>query len=246
MKAEYIHSSVLDNRQLQQNIFEISIGGEFKAEPGQFYMLRGGDKEPFLSRPISVHSIDNDKITFLYQVKGDGTKKISKLQTGDDIKLLGPCGNGFNVDNIKGKVAVIAGGIGIAPLLYTVQRMKESSIDLYAGFRESPFIPEQMKDIVDNLYVTTEYGKEGIKGYITDIFSPLDYNAVICCGPEIMMEKVIKVCKNCATPVYVSMEKHMACGVGACLVCTCKTTTGMKRTCKDGPVFSGRDVILGA
>jgi dihydroorotate dehydrogenase electron transfer subunit len=96
------------------------------------------------------------------------------------------------------------------------------------------------------MYITTESGSEGTKGYVTDIFSPLDYNAVICCGPEVMMKKVVDICNRCATPVYVSMEEHMACGVGACLVCTCKTTKGMKRTCKEGPVFSGREVVLGA
>ena len=84
----------------------------------------------------------------------------------------------------------------------------------------------------------------GHKGYVTELFNPENYDVVLCCGPEIMMKKVVKMCKEKNVPVYVSMENHMACGVGACLVCTCKTKDGNKRTCKDGPVFLGEDIVI--
>jgi dihydroorotate dehydrogenase electron transfer subunit len=97
---------------------------------------------------------------------------------------------------------------------------------------------------VNKVYLSTESGLKGHKGYVTDLIDPQKYETVICCGPEIMMKKVISLCNDVKVPVYVSMETHMACGIGACLVCTCKTVGGNKRTCKDGPVFLGKDLIF--
>jgi len=193
-----------------------------------------------------VYDVDGDKISFLYEVRGEGTKLFKKLKKGDEMQLTGPLGNGFDVERIRGKVAVIAGGIGIAPMKYVIKSMKDSSVDLYAGFRDDVYLVDEFEEYVEDIKVTTNSGKHGHKGFVTDLFNPMEYNAVLCCGPEVMMKRVVEICKDCATPVYVSMEKHMACGVGACLVCTCKTKNGNKRTCKDGPVFSGEDVIFDA
>ena len=104
----------------------------------------------------------------------------------------------------------------------------------------------EIKEYVTNINISTETGSEGYKGYVTDLFKPENYDVVLCCGPEVMMNKVIKMCNDKKIPLYVSMEKHMACGIGACLVCTCKTINGNRRTCKDGPVFLGSEVILDA
>jgi dihydroorotate dehydrogenase electron transfer subunit len=119
-------------------------------------------------------------------------------------------------------------------------------VDIYAGFKENVYGISEIKNYVDNIYIATENGLHGSKGYVTDIFNPGKYSAVLCCGPRIMMERVVKMCNDYETPVYISMENYMACGIGACLVCTCKTLNGNKRTCKDGPVFLGKDVILDA
>ncbi len=207
-------------------------------------MLRAWEDEPLLGRPISVHGINENNIEFLYRTQGRGTKILSKLESGNNIDLMGPLGNGFDVDNIKGNVAIVCGGIGIAPMKYVAESLKNCNVDFYAGFKEEVYLLDSIKSNVSNLIVTTNSGKLGYKGYITDKLKPENYDVVLCCGPEIMMEKVIKMCRNENIPSYISMEKKMACGVGACLVCTCKTKLGNKRTCKDGPVFKGEDIIL--
>jgi len=157
---------------------------------------------------------------------------------------MGPLGNGFDLENIKGKIAIVTGGIGIAPMNYLIKSIKNINMDIYAGFRDETYCTENFNNLVDNVVVATEDGSAGEKGYVTDYFHPEDYDLVLCCGPEIMMDKVILMCREKKIPLYVSMEKRMACGIGACLVCTCKTRFGNKRTCKDGPVFKGEDILL--
>lgn len=235
---------VYENIEIAKGVYKLTIKGSFKGKPGQFYMLRAWDKEPLLSRPISIYDIDKEKISFVYQVVGKGTKFFSNLKRGDEIKITGPLGNGFPVDLIRGKVAFVTGGIGIAPLNYLAKQIKSTEIDLYCGFKSETYIIDEISRCVQNIYIATEDGNSGTKAYVTDIFKPEKYDMVISCGPQIMMEKVIKMCNEKNIPVYVSMEKHMACGIGACLVCTCKTKSGNKRTCKDGPVFLGSEVII--
>lgn len=241
---KYSVEKVYENVEISSGIYKLTIKGEFNCRPGQFYMLRAWEPEPVLWRPISIFDVDDEKISFLYQVMGQGTKLLSELKPGDEIKLMGSFGNGFPVEDISGKVAVVTGGIGIAPMKYVMKSLKNCKIDLYSGFRDEVYSVDEMKDYAENLYISTETGKTGQKGYITELLKAEDYDVVLCCGPEIMMNKVIKLCSIKNVPVYVSMEKHMACGVGACLVCTCKTIHGNKRTCKDGPVFLGSEVIV--
>ncbi|WP_446897642.1 dihydroorotate dehydrogenase electron transfer subunit [Clostridium sp. LBM24168] len=248
-KLNYIVCRVEKNTQIKDNVYEIEFNGKFNGAPGQFYMLRSWNMEPLLSRPISIHYLDGGKIAFLYQVVGYGTQKLSLLNMGDEVRLTGPLGNGFNIDNISGKAAIITGGIGIAPMFYLAKSIREISpkrdkLDLYAGFKKNTYILERFEKFVDNIYYSLEVGNRGSNGYITDIFHAEEYDQVLCCGPEPMMMKVVGMCREKSIPVYVSMEKHMACGIGACLVCTCKTKNGNKRACCDGPVFLGDDLII--
>jgi dihydroorotate dehydrogenase electron transfer subunit len=243
-KPKYSVEKVYENIEITKGIFRLTVKGEFIANPGQFYLLRCWEGEPILSRPISIHNMDSEKITFLYQTKGQGVELLSKLKPEDEIQLTGPLGNGFDVDNIRGKVAIVSGGIGIAPMLYVLKSLKECTVDFYAGFRDEVYVLEELEGKANNIFVSTENGKAGHKGYITEIFNPKRYDLVLCCGPEIMMKKVVEMCNKSNIPIYVSMEKHMACGIGACLVCTCKTKEGNKRTCKDGPVFTGEDILF--
>jgi dihydroorotate dehydrogenase electron transfer subunit len=240
----YSAEKVYENVQIAEGVFRLTITGKFSGKAGQFYMLRSWNREPLLGRPISIHHIDEEKIVFLYQAIGEGTEILSKLKANDELELTGPLGNGFDLDNITGRVAIVAGGIGTAPMLCVVENLKNCKIDLYMGFRDEVYTLEQFESNVESVNVSTESGRVGHKGYIIDLFKPELYDMVLCCGPEIMMEKVIKMCREKHVPIYVSMEKHMACGVGACLVCTCKTKQGNKRTCKEGPVFLGDDIII--
>ena len=248
-ELEYTTQKVYKNEEIVEGIYKLEIHGRFNGRPGQFYMLRCWNLEPLLSRPISIHYLDTNKIVFLYQVVGKGTEKLSKLKKEDEIKLLGPLGNGFNIEDLGRKIAIVAGGIGVAPMFYLAQSIRKQidencKLDLYVGFRDSVYSIEQFKSFVDTIHISTETGNQGTKGYVTDEFRPEIYDTVLCCGPEVMMKKVINMCKEKQVTVYVSMENHMACGVGACLVCTCSTIKGNKRACKDGPVFLGSDIIL--
>ncbi len=246
-RLEYESSKVVENVEIFKGVYRIGIEGSFKASPGQFFMLRAWDREPVLSRPISLHDVEGNKYYFIYQVVGRGTELFKNLAVGDELKIMGPLGNGFPAEELKGKVAVVAGGIGIAPFTYLLKELEKNkavtSVDVYAGFRTEAYGLSKIVDIADNIYITTEDGSLGKKGYVTDILKVENYSMILCCGPEIMMNKVIDLCNTKRVPLLVSTEKRMACGVGACLGCTCKTKEGNKRSCKEGPVFKGEDII---
>lgn len=244
---EYSLCKVIENKKISEGIFKLSVEGKFDCKPGQFYMLRCWDKEPLLWRPISIHNVDENSIEFLYQLVGDGTKLISKLEARDEIKVMGPLGNGFNLDEINGRVAVVSGGIGVAPMRYLVESIKKLTdveVEVFSGFRDEVYGIGEIEDLGVPVKVSTEDGSGGHKGFVTALFDPRDYDLVLCCGPEVMMYSVIKLCREAGTKVYISEEKKMACGIGTCLVCTCKTVKGNKRTCKDGPVFDGAEIEI--
>lgn len=246
MKLEYSECRVLSNEEISRGIYKLSVEGSFKVKPGQFFMLSAWEGEAVLPRPISIHEVDEKGIYFLYEAKGKGTKILSRLSENDGIQLLGPLGNGFDIESIKGKVAIVTGGLGIAPVKQLVKNLTNCEVDLYSGFRAEVYELRSLEGYVENIYVATENGAEGHKGYVTDILVPESYDMVICCGPEPMMLKLAAACKRKNIPILVSMERFMACGLGACLVCTCSTIYGNKRTCKDGPVFLGEELILNA
>lgn len=242
MKTKNCKGIVVSSIKISGYIYELKIAGNFQGKPGQFYMLRSWDREPFLSRPLSICNIEESRITFLYEVKGKGTDIFSKLESGDSIYLLGPLGTGFPLDK-ENKIGIVAGGIGIAPMVYLCKSLR-GNMDFYGGFREVSFYTKGIEKYSDEIYISTNSGKEGYKGFITDIFNPEKYSIVYTCGPIPMMKKIARKCREKKTPVYISMEKRMACGVGACLGCSIKTTSGMRRVCKDGPVFKGEEIIL--
>ncbi|MBF8983275.1 dihydroorotate dehydrogenase electron transfer subunit [Lutibacter sp. B2] len=230
-------ANVISNEYLGQDMHLLKIEGSFKGEMGQFYMVRAWENYPVLSRPISIHNIEEESITFLYRVVGEGTEILSNLKTSDDVKLEGPYGNGF--PKVTGKVALVGGGMGVAPLYLAAKKLKQmesvEKLDVYMGFRDEAILTEEYEEYADELFIN-------INGKVTDDLDVDKYDYIFTCGPEVMMESVVNMAKGSNTKVYVSIEKRMACGVGACLVCTCKTQSGNKKTCKDGPVFLGEDV----
>lgn len=244
MPLSYSKNKVFSNDHIVDNIYLMKVKIDAKINPGQFYMLRGWGCEPILPRPISVNDYEDGTLSFLYMVCGTGTKHLKNLKENDPIELLGPLGNGFPIEKLTGKIAVVAGGIGIAPMLHTIKNLNAKNIDVYVGFRENSYGIEEIRGFSDNVFVYTDTGAEGKKGYCTDDFEARKYDVVITCGPEIMMRKVAELCNSENVDCYLSTEKHMACGIGACLVCSCKTKDGNKRACKDGPVFLSKDVIF--
>lgn len=243
---QYKRAKIISNEKIVDGIYKMVVESEIKEDivPGQFFMLKCWQAEPVLWRPISICQVEERALVFLYAAVGRGTERFTTLKNDEEIQVMGPLGNGFDLNNIQGKVALVAGGIGIAPMVELSKRIKNAEVDLYAGFRKDVYAVEDIKPYVNKVYVSTEDGSFGHKGYVTEIFDAAAYDLVLCCGPEVMMEKVVKECIEKGTKIYVSMEKHMACGVGACLVCTCKTKEGNKRTCKEGPVFDGESLIL--
>lgn len=242
MKGTYKDGSIYSNTEISPNIYEIILEGDFEGIPGQFYMLKGWNGlDPFLARPISIADLENRRIKFLYEVRGKGTHIIAKLKKGDKLSALGPLGNGFELKE-EGKIALISGGIGIAPMLYLAKNLS-AEVDIYSGFRNNAYFLDQIKPYVKNTFIATEDGSTGHKGFVTELFDPSKYDLVYTCGPTPMMEVVIKMCKD-IVPVYASMENRMACGIGACLGCTVETIRGMERVCKEGPVFKGEEVVL--
>ena len=226
------------------------------AKAGQFFMLRAwaANETPILSRPISVHDFDaaTGALTFLYQVKGEGTQKLAALKEGDTLTVTGPCGNGFDVAAIaraaggkNGKIAVVGGGIGTAPLLQLCAELAENGVkpQLFAGFRDAGYGLDAFAPYCETIAVATDSGNEGHHGLVTDLLDAAAYDIVLTCGPMVMMRGVAKLCAAAGVPCLASLEKKMACGLGACLGCTCHTKIGPVTVCKDGPVFNAQEVF---
>lgn len=233
-------AEILQNEQVSDDFYLMKVKKENQAAMGQFYMIRAWNEYPVLSRPISVFDADPETVSFLYKVVGKGTEIFTKLKAGDEITLDGPHGNGF--PEVKGKIALVGGGVGIAPLYLTAKTLKkldpDTKVDIYLGFSGQPILTDRYEAVADQV-------KVNVGGFVTDDIDPREYDFILTCGPEIMMKVLYRKCRDlkAKAPVYVSMENRMACGIGACLVCTCKTSKGNRRACKDGPVMLGNEVF---
>lgn len=235
-------SRILENKLISNKIYKLAIEFNGEIKPGQFFMLKTLDNSFLLPRPISVNDVNGNIITFLYRVEGIGTTVISKMRENDQIQSFGPLGNGFDTTKLLGKVAVVGGGIGIAPLLYLTKKLGKNA-DVYLGYKDHVYIAEEFEKYAHNTVVVTEDGSRGLKGFVTEYVDFDKYDIVVTCGPEIMMNKIVEKCREKKVQCFVSLERRMACGLGACLGCTVETINGNKRACKDGPVFSSEELI---
>jgi dihydroorotate dehydrogenase electron transfer subunit len=245
-KMQYYKTKVIKNKRIAPDVYVVEVPRvEGNIEPGQFFMIKSWDDQHPLLRPISIYNVEKETIAFMYRVVGKGTELLSKLKKGGEISLMGPLGNGFPYKEVHGKIGLVGGGVGIPPLFETAKRLKDlgNNVDVFLGYKDVLFGYEEFETVSDNIYISCENGKEGYKGYITDLLHPEKYDAVFTCGPELMMYKVKAMCDEKSVPVWLSMERHMACGVGACLVCNCDTQKGTVRACKEGPVFNGKDLV---
>ena len=236
------NSKILKNEQVIDNIYKLVVEFKDKIIPGQFFMLKTLNNEFLLPRPISVNDCDENSVTFLYRVEGAGTTVLSNLTIGKEIQAFGPLGNGFNLEKLNKKVAVIGGGIGIAPLLYLTKKLGKNA-DVYLGFRDITYEVDEFKKYANSVTVATEDGSVGQKGFVTNLLNYKDYDCVVTCGPQVMMDVVMKNCEENEVKCFVSLEKRMACGLGACLGCVVQTKGGMKRVCKDGPIFEITELV---
>ncbi len=255
-----LRCKVIENIKINENIFKLVVekrvyNKDIKA--GQFFNFKCGEGDfPLLRRPISIALVKEDSLEFYINKVGKGTELLNKKIKDDYIDVLGPLGNGFNLD-IDGKnIAVIGGGIGVAPLLQLTKELslkEDVNIDVMLGFKNESFMVEEFKKYTSNVYVTLENGVDKNKGYITDYLKKnlenKKYDYIFSCGPKPMLKEIKRLGEENLIKTQLLMEEKMACGIGACLVCTCKVKRGEKdwnyvRTCKEGPVFYGEEVIF--
>ncbi|QZY57390.1 dihydroorotate dehydrogenase electron transfer subunit [Crassaminicella profunda] len=244
---------MLENIEIAPSIHKIEmerVDGFGDIKPGQFLHIKCSDAY-LLRRPISISMVQKDRVGIVVRKAGEGTSLLCDRKKGEILDVLGPLGNGFTIDEGK-NVIVIGGGIGTAPLLELVKNLKEKQVTVLLGYKDTPYLVEAFKDYVKDVKVATEDGSAGYKGYVTDLLKTKLENdkvdIIYSCGPEIMLKKVQEIATEYKVKSQLSIEERMACGVGACLVCTCKVKSedGVKhvRTCKDGPVFSGDEVMF--
>lgn len=235
---------VLEQREVRPGVFVLRVGGEFRAKPGQFFILRAWELYPLLGRPMSVFDLSQDSLSFAYAVRGEGTRAISRLRPGDKLWLLGPLGNGWT--RAEGRVALVGGGIGLAPLLFTA-KVFGPPLDIFLGFRDEPFLLEEFPPFARVHVASERGGPPGVfPGLVSEMFEPHGYAAVYACGPQAMLEALYQKCRRVGVPLYVSLEERLACGIGACLGCTIFTKNGPARLCREGPVFLADEVFHGA
>ncbi len=223
------------------------------AVPGQFVSVYSKDKSRMLPRPISICETDGNALRIVYRIAGAGTEEFSAYRAGDTVELLGPLGNGFPLDRMEeGKTAfLIGGGIGIPPMVELGKRLAGRKISV-AGYRDELFLTEEMA-ANGELYLATEDGSAGTKGNVLDCIrgQGLKADVIYACGPTPMLRALKAYAQENQIECWLSLEERMACGIGACLACVCKSTevdshsqVHNKRICKEGPVFLSTEVEI--
>lgn len=216
------------------------------AAVGQFVNVKCGEGL-LLRRPISICRVEGTKLNIVFEVRGEGTAWLAARQEGDLLDVMGPLGHGFSYP--QGKVLVVGGGIGVPPMLHTARKAPSGAIACL-GFRNASkaMLISEFEQCCEQVYVASDDGSLGIHSYVAGIVDTAltnqpEISAVLACGPKIMLKTVYDAAKKHNVPCQVSMEERMGCGIGACLVCACKSADGAYRhVCKDGPVFAAEEV----
>lgn len=252
------HAVVLSQEQIAEQIFSMWIKTDkiaAAAVPGQFISVYSSDSGRMLPRPISICEVDEEKkaLRIVYRVAGKGTEEFSRCVTGDTLDILGPLGNGFPVDRCgEGKKAfLIGGGIGIPPMVELAKTL-EGEVQVVAGYRSELFLTRELEKR-GRLYIATEDGSTGVKGNVLDCIreNGLSADVIYACGPAPMLRGIKAYAAEQGIECWISMEERMACGIGACLACVCKSKdiddhskVHNKRICKEGPVFAAEEIEI--
>ena len=248
-------TKVKEVKNIAENTFSLTVTlpesvGEIKG--GQFLNISTGDNSRLLKRPLGIVKADGNDITVCFQVKGEGTEALANAKRGEDLSVLLPLGNGFDLPESAKNIVVLGGGVGVFPLLPVVCGNKDKNFYTYLGFRNKncACLLEEFK-ASKNLTVVTDDGSLGGKNNaVNAYFEEIDKvpaDLIIACGPPVMLRALKAKLKESGvkTPCLVSLEERMGCGIGACLVCVCKKSDGGNaRVCKDGPVFDIDEVEL--
>lgn len=243
MKQSYF--TIRENIALTHDVMKLTLEGDTSAitAPGQFVniMLDGF----YLRRPISVNDMDDETLTLIYKIVGKGTDRLSHMGAGEELDILSGLGNGYDLKPSGNRPLLIGGGVGVPPLYMLAKKLiaEGKDVTVILGFRSARdvFYKDEFEALGARVYVTTEDGTAGTKGFVTDAFPMAgDYSYTYCCGPEPMLYAVYQASK---TSGQYSFEERMGCGFGACMGCSCKTLYGNKRICKDGPVLFKEEII---
>ena len=235
--------TLTENRPLAEGIRRLTLTGEGLEEqrPGQFLNIRLNGL--FLRRPISVCDWEPGQVTVIYRVVGRGTEQLAAMRPGETLDVLTGLGNGYDLAPAGASPLLIGGGVGVPPLYLLARRLREQGREVTAvlGFRTAKevFAAEDFRTLGCRVTVTTEDGSEGVRGFVTGAL-PENYSYFYTCGPEPMLRAVFRATK---TSGQFSFEERMGCGFGACMGCTCKTVSGYKRICKDGPVLEKEEIL---
>ena len=255
MSKKQVMAEIIRHTSLSDGIFDMTLKAEEIAKEaisGQFISVYLNNKSKILPRPISICGIDKEAGTLriVYRTVGDGTKELSDYKEGEMVKILGPLGNGFTQKDKK--AILIGGGIGIPPML---ELMKQLDCDKTAvlGYRDSDMFLKDEFEAVGDVVISTEDGSFGTKGNVIDAIKEqgVEGSIIYACGPTPMLRGIKAYAEEMGIEAQISMEERMACGIGACLACVCKSkekdahsNVHNKRICKDGPVFLSTEVEI--
>ncbi|HHW30511.1 MAG TPA: dihydroorotate dehydrogenase electron transfer subunit [Clostridiaceae bacterium] len=261
--SRHIKGKIISVEKVVPDIYKMTVESPYisqNAKPGQFINIRCSEGlDMILRRPISIAGADKLKNTFdiYYQIRGTGTKCLSRKKAGEEVDIIGPVGNSFDIFNEYTNIAVVGGGIGIFPLYFLLKEKTDGMKTAFLGFRDKEHIvlEDEFNEAADKLILTTDDGSAGRKGLVTQMLEEdlklNKYDIIYTCGPLPMMKKVVQLADMYNIKCQVSMEQRMGCGIGACLVCACKIKLNNEsqdwvygHLCKDGPVFWSNQVVL--
>lgn len=257
MQKKKVTAQVIAQKEIAPAIFDMWLATELAegALPGQFICLYPRDKSTLLPRPISICEVDKKKkqLRIVYRIAGKGTAEFASYKEGETVEILGTLGNGFPLEKAAGKkVFLMGGGIGIPPMLELAKEMQAEK-QIVVGYRDAAtFLKEDLAQY-GTLWIATEDGSVGTKGNVMDVIreNSLQADMIFACGPMPMLRAIKAYAEKEGIPAYISLEEHMACGVGACLGCVVKTKevdhhshVHNARICTDGPVFEAGEVDI--
>jgi len=235
---------IKNNKKIADKVYEMILEGDTSKikNSGQFINIQ--IEGLFLRRPISICDYDGTSITIIYKVVGKGTIKMSQYQVGQELDCLVGLGNGFEINRGSKSTVLVGGGVGVPPMYHLAKQLVKNNINVKVvlGFttKTDVFYEEEFKALGVEVLISTNDGSYGTQGYVTNILNDLDFDYYYSCGPQPMLLSLLKYEAN----GQLSFEERMGCGFGACMGCSCKTITGYKRICKEGPVLLSSEVLI--
>lgn len=254
--SRYFKAEIQENRPIHavHNLLTLNVPVSMpEPRPGQFFMIEvNKGTDPLLKRAFSLFRKTEQGVQILYRIRGKGTEILKEMKEGSVLEVLGPLGTCYPLPSGDSIPMVIAGGIGIASVFSFVEQVAGRAIVFYgARTKNDLLMHDELKGFAKEIHVSTDDGSAGTKGTAADTLSSFFSNTrspspnyrIYACGPHLLLKAVSEIARESKIPSYISMEEHMACGIGACLGCVVKTRDGYTRVCKEGPVFEAKEII---